>query len=64
MEHKTSEAKRRAIRNYDDKFERVSCNFDKGTVDQIKALGYTANSFIRQAIAEKLDHDETILGKK
>ena len=61
--HKTSEAKRRANYNYDDKFERVNCRFNKGTLDRIKKLGYSANNFIRLAVAEKLEHDETILGK-
>jgi len=61
---KTSEAKRRAIYNYDDKFERVNCRFDKGTIERIKKLGYSANNFIKLAVADKLEREEKILGKK
>ena len=64
MEYKTSEAKRRANYKYDDKFERVNCRFDVGTKQRIKKLGYTVNNFIRLAVAEKLEHDEKVLGKK
>ncbi len=45
--HKTSEAKRRAIYKYDDKFERINCRFAIGTKDRIKALKYSANNFIK-----------------
>ena len=64
MEHKTSDARRKAIYKYDDKFERVNCRFDVGTKQRIKKLGYTVNNFIRLAVAEKLEHDEKVLGKK
>ena len=64
MEHKTSEAHRRANYKYDDKFERINCRFDVGTTDRIKKLGYTSNNFIRLAVAEKLEREEKILGKK
>lgn len=62
MERKTTEAKRRAIYKYDDKFERVNCRFVKGTRERIEKLGYkSANDFIKLAVAEKLEHDEKIL---
>lgn len=62
MERKTTEATRRAIYRYDDKFERVNCRFAKGTKDRIEKLGYkSANDFIKLAVAEKLEHDEKIL---
>lgn len=61
-EKKTSEAKRRAIYKYDDKFERVNCRFVKGTKERIEKLGYKSiNDFIKLAVAEKLEHDEKIL---
>ena len=60
-EHKTSEAQRRAVYNYDDKYERVNCRFAVGTKDRIKALKYTANDFIKLAVAEKLEREEKIL---
>ena len=64
MEYKTSEAVRKAIYNYDDKFERINCRFEVGTKDRISKLGYTANNFIKLAVAEKLEREERILGKK
>ena len=59
--HKTSEAQRKAIYKYDDKFERINCRFAVGTKDRIKALKYTANDFIKLAVAEKLEREEKIL---
>ena len=62
MERKTTEATRRAIYRYDDKFERVNCRFAKGRKERIEKLGYKrANDFIKLSVAEKLDHDEKIL---
>lgn len=64
MENKVSPAKRRCNDRYNDKFERINCRFDKGTIDRIKKLGYSSNNFIRLAVAEKLEREEKILGKK
>lgn len=61
-ELKTSEARRRAIYKYDDKFERVNCRFIQGTKSRIEKLGYKSiNDFIKLAVIEKLEHDEKIL---
>lgn len=60
-EHKTSEAQRKAVYNYDDKYERVNCRLAAGTKDRIRALKYTANDFIKLAVAEKLEREEKIL---
>lgn len=60
-EHKTSEAQRKAIYNYDGKFERINCRLQAGTKDRIKALKYSANDFIKLAVAEKLEREEKIL---
>lgn len=60
----TSKAMRDAIKRYDDKFDKVYCRFDKGTIDRIKKLGFSANAYIKLAVMEKLAHDEAILGKK
>ena len=59
--HKTSESQRRAIYNYDDKFERINCRLAVGTKERIKALKYTANDFIKLAVAEKLEREEKVL---
>ena len=59
--HKTSESQRKAIYKYDDKFERINCRLSVGTKDRIKALKYTANDFIKLAVAEKLEREEKIL---
>lgn len=61
MEYKTTEARRKANYRYEDKFERVNCRFTKGTKDRIKALKYSANDFIKLAVAEKLEREEKIL---
>lgn len=58
-ERKTTEAQRKAIYKYDNKFERVNCRFQTGTKERIAALGYKSiNDFIKLAVAEKLEHDE------
>lgn len=55
---KTSEAQKRAIYKYDDKFERVNCRFEIGTKERIINAGYSINSFIKLAVEEKLDREE------
>ena len=59
---KTTEAQRKAIYKYDDKFERVNCRFESGTKERIEKAGYKSiNNFIKLAVAEKLDREEKIL---
>ena len=60
-EKKTTEAQRKAIYNYDNKFERVNCRFPVGTKQRIKKAGYSSvNQFIIQAVVEKLEKIENI----
>lgn len=62
MEHKTSEAKRKAIYKYDDKFERINCRFESGTKERVEKLGYSSmNNFIKLAVAEKIEREENII---
>lgn len=61
MKQKTTEAQRKAIYKYDDKFERINCRLAKGTKERMKALKYSANDFIKLAVAEKLEREEKIL---
>lgn len=61
MEYKTSAATRKAIYKYDYKYERINCRLAKGTKERIKALKYSANDFIKLAVAEKLEREEKIL---
>lgn len=61
MEQKTTEAQRKAIYKYDDKFERINCRLAAGTKNRIEKLGYTSNNFIKLAVAEKLEREEKIL---
>lgn len=59
---KTTEAQRKAIYKYDDKFERVNCRFPKGTFDRIEQFDYKSmNAFIVQAVMEKLEKEENNL---
>jgi hypothetical protein len=61
-EKKTTEAQRKAVYKYDDKFERVNCRFAVGTKERIQKAGYkSVNDFIKLAVMEKLEHDEKIL---
>ena len=52
---KTTDAQRKAIYKYDDKFERVNCRFEVGTKEKILKTGYSINDFIKLAVKEKLD---------
>ncbi len=62
MEHKTTEAQRRAVYKYDDKFERVNCRFKKGTKERITKLGYkSVNDFIKLSVMERLEKEENYL---
>lgn len=64
MQPKTSEAKRKAIYKYDNKFERINCRLDKGTRERIERLGYkSANDFIKIAVYDKLEKEEKYLKK-
>ncbi len=56
-ERKTTEAKRRAIYKYDDKFERVNCRFQTGTKERIAALGYKSINKIKYKLAELIGHN-------
>lgn len=61
-EKKTTDAQRKAIYKYDDKFERVNCRLDAGTKKRIEKVGYNSvNNFIKLAVAEKLEREEKIL---
>ena len=64
QELKTSESQRKAVYKYDDKFERVNCRLAKGTKERIQALKYSANDFIKLAVAEKLEREEKIENTK
>ncbi len=59
---KTTNAQRKAIYKYDEQFERVNCRFESGTKKRIEKVGYSSiNSFIKLAVAEKLEREEKIL---
>lgn len=57
-----TEAQKKAIYKYDDKFERVNCRLTKGTKERIVKVGYgSVNSFIVSAVMEKLEKEEKYL---
>lgn len=59
MERKTTEAQRKAIQKYEQKFERVNCRFSEGTKERIEKVGYKSiNTFIVSAVMEKLEREE------
>lgn len=54
-----TEAQRKAVYKYDDKFERVNCRLEKGTKARIRKAGYSSiNAFAVSAIMEKLEKEE------
>ncbi len=62
-ELKTSEAQRKAIRNYEKNNYRLNIVFPKGTKERIEALGLdkSNSAFIRDTVINKLDELEKIL---
>lgn len=57
-----TEAQKKAVYKYDDKFERVNCRFEKGTKERIQKAGYNSvNAFVAAAVYEKLSTIEKIL---
>lgn len=60
---KTSEAQRKAIREYEKKNYRLNIVFPKGTKERIEALNLnkTNSAFIRDTVISKLDELEKIL---
>ena len=62
-ELKTTEAHRKAVREYEKNNYRLNIVFPKGTKERIEALGLnkTNSAFIRDTILSKLDELEKIL---
>ena len=60
---KTSEAQRKAVRDYERNNYRLNIVFPKGTKERIESLGLnkTNSAFIRDTILTKLDELEKIL---
>ena len=63
MERKTTEAQRKAIREYEKRNDRMNIVFPAGTKDRIEALNLnkSVSAFIRDTITAKLDELEKIL---
>lgn len=53
----TPEYTKRAIKNYNNKFDRVAVNLPKGSKEKIKQLtgGQSCNAFINVLVREKLE---------
>lgn len=62
-ELKTTEAHRKAVREYEKNNYRLNIVFPKGTKERIEALGLnkTNSAFIRDTVLSKLDELEKIL---
>lgn len=62
-EPKTSEAQRKAVREYEKRNYRLNIVFPDGTKERIEALGLekTNSAFIRDTVLSKLDELEKIL---
>ena len=46
---------RQAIRRYEKKFKRINCRLDPKLYEEILQTGMSVNSFICNAVAEKLE---------
>lgn len=57
---KTTDAQRKAVREYEKRNDRMNIVFPAGTKERIKALGTgkTPSAFIRDTVAAKLDELE------
>lgn len=57
--NKTPDYTRKAINKYNDKFDRITVNFPKGTKERIKELtGKTAGGFAVESVLLRLDELE------
>lgn len=53
---KTPEYTKKAIQNYNNKFDRIAVNLPKGTKDRIKALtGKSCNAYVSELVVKDLD---------
>jgi hypothetical protein len=56
-----TDAQKRATYNYNNKHDRINCNFEAGTIDRIKNVGYSnLQLFIRQAVYKQLVELESL----
>lgn len=56
---KTPEYTKKAIQNYNNKFDRVAVNLPKGTKDKIKELtGKSCNAYISELVINDLENLE------
>lgn len=53
------ESNRKAVEKYQQRFQRINCRFEPELYEQIIATGQSANSFIVEAVKEKLAKDKT-----
>lgn len=57
---KTPEYTKKAIQNYNSKFDRVAVNLPKGTKERIKELtGKSCNAYISELVIKDLDNLES-----
>lgn len=63
-EKRTTDAQRKAIYKYDEKFERINCRLPSGTLERIEKFNYkSSNAFIVSAVMDKLEREEKYLNK-
>lgn len=59
MEAKTTEAHRKAVREYEKRNDRINVIFPSGTRDRMKQLGIEKpNTFIKEVVAAELNRME------
>lgn len=58
-ERRKRESNRKAVEKYQKNFKRINCRFEPGLYDEIVATGQSVNSFIIEAVKEKLERGKT-----
>ena len=51
------ESNRKAVEKYQQNFKRINCRLDPEIYNRIVATGMSVNSFIIEAVTEKLEND-------
>ena len=57
-EQELIESRRRAIQKHDrEKSDRITVRLQKGTADVIRESGHSINSYVKEAVKEKMERD-------
>ena len=58
MTEKELEARKKAVQKHDrEKSDRITVRLPKGTADVIRESGHSINSYVKEAVKEKMERD-------